>query len=122
MICGGKTISGSNCKANAMSSSKYCFTHNPATRERHRAATLKGGSVSPRTTDNTVLPAMNLSTVHDIANVLADTINRVRTVNKDGSMPIQTANAIGHLAGKLIEARKAADLEARLDKLEASIG
>ncbi len=103
-----------------MSNSKYCFTHNPATKEQHRAATQKGGLFSPSKSDVTVLPAMNLSTVKDIADVLADTINRVRTVNKDGSMPIQTANAIGHLAGKLLEARKVADLEARLNKLEAS--
>lgn len=120
MICRGKTAGGSSCKANAMSNSKYCFTHNPATREQHRAATQKGGLFSPLKADLTVLPAMNLSTVKDIADVLADTINRVRTVNKDGSMAISTANAIGHLSGKLIEARKVADLEARLAKLEAS--
>ena len=119
MICRGKTNSGSNCKANAMSSSKYCFSHNPATREQHEAATRKGGSVSPKVTDSTALPARNLSTIHDIADVLADTINRVRTVNKDGSMTIATANAIGHLSGKLIEALKVADLETRLAKLEA---
>jgi len=63
---------------------------------------------------------MSLSSVGDIAVVLADTINRVRTVSKDGSMAIPVANAIGHLSGKLLEARKVADLEARLDKLEAS--
>lgn len=120
MICRGKTITGSNCKANAMSSSKYCFTHNPATKDQHRAATKKGGSFSPSKADVAVLPAMKLSTIHDIADVLADTINRVRTVNKDGSMAIATANAIGHLSGKLIEARKVADLESRLAKLEAS--
>jgi hypothetical protein len=120
MICGGKTVSGGSCKANAMSSSNYCFTHNPATKDQHRAATIKGGLFSPSKADVAVLPAMKLSTIHDIADVLADTINRVRTVNKDGSMPIQTANAIGHLAGKLIEARKIADLESRLAKLEAS--
>jgi len=120
MICQGKTIAGSSCKANAMSSSKYCFTHNPVTKDQHRAATSKGGSVSPSARDSTVLPAMSLSSVGDIAVVLADTINRVRTVSKDGSMAIPVANAIGHLSGKLLEARKVADLEARLDKLEAS--
>jgi hypothetical protein len=120
MICRGKTIAGSSCKANAMTSVKYCFTHNPATKEQHRAATQKGGLFSPSKADITVLPSMKLHTIKDIADVLADTINRVRTVDKDGSMPIQTANAIGHLAGKLIEARKVADLEARLGKLEAS--
>jgi hypothetical protein len=101
-----------------MSGSKYCFTHNPATREQHQAATRKGGSISPYATDSTTLPARNLSTIHDVAEMLADTINRVRTINKDGSMDIQRANAIGHLSGKLIEVRKVADLEARLAKLE----
>lgn len=103
-----------------MHDGSYCFTHNPATRKQHQAATRKGGSFSPNGRGGTVLPAMNLSTIGDIADVLADTINRVRTVNEDGSIPIQTANAIGHLAGKLIEARKVADLESRLNKLEAS--
>jgi hypothetical protein len=120
MICRGRTVAGSSCKANAMSSSKYCFTHNPATKDQHRAATQKGGLFSSSKPNSTVLPAMNLSTVHDIADVLADTINRVRKVDKDGSMAIATANAIGHLSGKLIEARKVADLESRLTKLEAS--
>lgn len=119
MICQGKTASGSSCKANAMSSSKYCFTHNPDTREQHQAATRKGGLVSPLAADTSALPARNLSTIHDVAEMLSDTINRVRVVNKDGSMAIATANAIGHLAGKLIEARKVADLESRLSKLEA---
>jgi hypothetical protein len=72
MTCQGETLAGSSCKANAMSSSKYCFTHNPATKDRHHAATQKGGLFSPSKTDSTVLPAMNLSTIHDIANVLAD--------------------------------------------------
>lgn len=121
MICRGTTTNETNCKANAMSGSKYCFTHNPATRKQHQAATRKGGSVSPYAMDTTTLPARNLSTIHDVAEMLADTINRVRTVNKDGSMDIQRANAIGHLAGKLIEARKVADLEARLAKLEAGV-
>lgn len=119
MICQGKTANGSRCRANTMSTSKYCFTHNPDTREQHQAATRKGGLVSPYITDTTALPARNLSTIHDVAEMLSDTINRVRVVNKDGSMAIATANAIGHLAGKLIEARKVADLEARLTKLEA---
>ncbi len=120
MICRGKTSAGSSCKANAMSNSKYCFTHNPATKDQHLAATRRGGLFSPSKAEAAVLPAMKLSTVHDIADVLADTINRVRTVNMDGSMAIPVANAIGHLSGKLLEARKLADLEARLDKLEAS--
>ena len=69
MTCRGKTVGGSSCKANAMSSSKYCFTHNPATKDQHRAATQKGGFLSPSKDDITVLPAMELSTVHDIAGV-----------------------------------------------------
>jgi hypothetical protein len=104
-----------------MSDSQYCFSHNPATRQQHQAATRRGGSISPYTKDITVLPASNLSTANDIVLMLSDTINRVRVVNKDGSMAITTANAVGHLSGKLLEALKVADLEARLDKLEASI-
>lgn len=98
----------------------YCFTHNPTTRKQHQAAARKGGSSALLMKGTTVLPPLNLATARDIATMLSDTINRVRVVNENGSMTIPVANAIGHLSGKLLEAYKVADLEARIEKLEAS--
>ncbi|MBP9853026.1 hypothetical protein KBC77_03495 [Candidatus Saccharibacteria bacterium] len=84
MICHSKTANGSNCRANAMSTSKYCFTHNSATREQHHAATRKGGQASPYTSDTTAEPIYNPQCRGDAI----DTISRIRTVKKDGFMAI----------------------------------
>lgn len=115
MKCRGKTNTGANCTAYAMANSEYCFTHNPATRDQHLAATRKGGAVSPKQADTTPLPVVEFKDANAIVEVLADTINRVRVVRPDGSMDVQTANAVGHLCGQLSQAYKIANLESRLN-------
>jgi hypothetical protein len=83
MVCRGKTSAGTNCKANAMSGSNYCFTHNPATRQQHIAATRKGGAISPTKLETTLLPKAELTSLQSVIEILADTINRVRVVRPD---------------------------------------
>ncbi len=119
MKCRGKTSAGSSCKANAMSASNYCFTHNPVTREQHRAATRKGGAVSPsKAVETTVLPKVELNSVQSVVDVLADAINRVRVVRPDGSMDVKSANTLGFLCGKYAEVYKLANLEGRIKDFE----
>jgi hypothetical protein len=118
MICRGKTASGTNCKANAMSGSNYCFTHNPATREQHLAATRKGGAISPSKTDSTVLPKAEITSLQSVVDVLADAINRVRVVRPDGSMDVKSANTLGFLCGKYAELYKLANLEHKIKNWE----
>ena len=119
MICRGKTSVGSSCKANAMSGSNYCFTHNPATHEKHLAATRKGGAVSPtKAVETTVLPQVEITSVQSVVDVLADAINRVRVVRPDGSMDVKSANTLGFLCGKYAEVYKLANLEEKIKNWE----
>jgi hypothetical protein len=119
MVCRGKTSAGSNCKANAMSGSNYCFSHNPATREQHRAATRKGGAVSPfKAVETAILPKVELASVQSVVDVLADAINRVRVVRPDGSMDVKSANTLGFLCGKYAELYKIANLEEKIKNWE----
>ncbi len=97
-----------------MSGSNYCFTHNPATREQHSAATRKGGAVSPNKTNTIVLPKVELNSVQAVVDVLADAINRVRVVRPDGSMDVKSANTLGFLCGKYAEVYKLANLEEKI--------
>lgn len=118
MICRGKTATGTNCKANAMSGSNYCFTHNPATREQHRAATRKGGAVSPKAVETSLLPNEKITSLQSVVDVLADAINRVRVVRPDGSMDVKSANTLGFLCGKYAELYKIANLEDKIKNWE----
>lgn len=119
MKCRGKTSAGSSCKANAMSASNYCFSHNPATREQHHAATRKGGAVSPsKAVETTILPQVELNSVQSVVDVLADAINRVRVVRPDGSMDVKSANTLGFLCGKYAEVYKLANLEDKIKNWE----
>lgn len=118
MVCRGKKSDGANCAANAMSGSKYCFTHNPETKSQHLAATKKGGAVSPMKAGITVLPKVELTSLQSVIEVLADTINRVRVVRPDGSMDAKSANTIGFLSGKYAELYKLANLEDKIKNWE----
>lgn len=103
-----------------MSNASYCFTHNPATREQHAAATRKGGTVSTKSKVH-LLPQLEIKDSNVILDILSDTINRMRVVREDGSMDIATANSIGHLCGKFLECRKTLVLETKLKELDNSM-
>lgn len=111
---------GIQCNANAMTDSKYCFAHNPETKERHLEASRKGGGVGIEN-DLVLLEPIDLTNPKAILYLLADVTNRTRKINPDGSMCVKTANCIGHLASKMIEAQKLISLEERLSKLEKGI-
>lgn len=117
MKCRGKKSNGSNCRANAMGASGFCFVHNPKTRHQHQEAARKGGSNANKA-QSLLLPAIKLAGGDTVLAVLEDTINRVRKINDDGSMDVATANSVGHLCGKLLEAYKVVDIEKRLTAIE----
>jgi len=50
----------------------------------------------------------------EVLDLLADTVNRVRS----GEMPPRIANTVGYLAGHMIKALEMAELEDRLKKVE----
>lgn len=117
MQCKQPKSDGSKCKAKAMQNSDYCFTHNPATREAHKQATSRGGSVTKPQAELVDI-GIDLKDPNNTLVLLADTISRVRRVQADGSMDIKTANCIGFLTSKMLEAQRQISMEQRLTKLE----
>lgn len=112
--------SGKKCHANAMKSGTLCFAHNPETKKAHLEAVQKGGSVKY---ENGLIPAepLDLTTPKTLLPLLADTINRVRKVDSDGSLDVKRANCIANLVSKMIEAQKLLVLEDRLTVLEKGL-
>lgn len=122
MTCKQTMTNGELCKANAMTGSDYCFTHNPETREQVKEAGKKGGQVCHY--DKGLVRAETIDILTDnkmVIYLLADTINRVRKVRPDGSIDIRTANCIGFLTSKLLEAQQVLDTDLRLDKIEKAL-
>jgi len=48
MKCVYKKTNGDRCGANSMKDSKFCFVHNPKTREEHSLAVIKRGKLSKK--------------------------------------------------------------------------
>lgn len=122
MKCTKVLDNGEQCGANAMTDKEYCFTHNPDTKEQAHEARVKGGSVSYY--DKGLVKAEPIDITQDrqaIIYLLADTINRVRKVRGDGSIDIRTANCIGFLSSKILEAQEKITLNDRLDKVEQAL-
>jgi len=114
---------GKQCGAYAMTDSSFCFMHNPATEEQRLKASQDGGRV---TYERGLVPLepIDLTNPKMILYVLADTLNRTRKIDADGTMDIKRANCIANLASKMIEAQKLISIDDRLKKLEeiASLG
>ena len=112
MKCSFVKSNNKKCSANAMKESKFCFSHNPDTREQKIAAVIKGGKMSKK--NRTSLPPVALNQPKDIVALLATTINETR----GGAIELRVANCIGYLSGHLIKAIEISDLETRLLKIE----
>lgn len=65
-----------------------------------------------------LLDPVDITDARTVIYILADTINRVRKVQADGSMDVKTANCIGHLASKMLEAQRVVAIEERIEKIE----
>lgn len=116
MKCQFTKPDGTQCKANAMSQSSYCFSHNPDTQAEKELAVLKGGLAPKPRKDAEPLEPVELKTTEDIVGLLADTINRIRVE----PLSHQRANAIGYLCGVLLKAIEVGRLDDQL-KLVQSI-
>lgn len=117
MRCIYKKESGEQCQANTITGSDYCYMHDPnISKEEKMDAKIRGGS-SRAVLMKEPLPELPIKKMPDVALLLIDTINRVRT----GKMDIRVANCLGFLSEKLIKALEVSDLEERFEKLEQII-
>jgi hypothetical protein len=103
------------CSANAMTGSKFCFSHNPDTKKEKLVAVIKGGKAPKK--NHSSLPPIPLNQPKDVVGLLTTTINEVR----EGSIELRIANCIGYLSGHLIKAFEITDLEDRISKIEKTL-
>ena len=116
MRCQALTKSGKPCQAYALKGKKYCLTHDTESREKFLAMTKKGGQVKKKI-QVCLAPIEFRGNIKDVLNLLADTVNQVRT----NQMPPRIANTIGYLAGHMIKALEIAEINDRLKKVERII-
>jgi hypothetical protein len=108
----------SHCKANAQTSSEFCFFHDPAL-VKDRAAARRAGGIA-RTRKIVLpndLPVKRLQTVAEVVELLGETINQLRR----GEIDLRVSNAIGYLSSILLNAIEKSSFEERLDALEAAV-
>jgi len=115
MRCKFQKSNGQRCSANAMIGAEFCFSHNPAVKEKKKAAVIKGGKMSKK--NRSLLSPINLAQPKDVVSLLNATINEVR----GGCIELRVANCLGYLSGHLMKAFEAADLEERLSKIEKAL-
>lgn len=101
---------GEQCNAKPIKGSQYCFSHNPDTKIEKHLAVVKGGLNSKKVNLN--LTPLSIKEAKEVAHLLEDTINGVRS----GEIPPNIANTIGYLAG---HALKAIELARYADKVES---
>lgn len=105
MKCSHKKSDGEQCKANAMVGDSFCFSHSSNSKQEHLGATRKGGEAT-HNLDYVQLDPIPVDDALSVSCLLTDTINRIRLAKPDGTFDLKTANAIGFLAGKLLECKK----------------
>lgn len=118
--------SGEVCKANAINETAYCYFHNPEVKEseKHKSRS-QGGKLNKHTNvDTKKISPLKLKEIKDVAQLLGETINTVRTeiyATDSLSTKVKIANCIGFLSGHLLNALEKSDLEMRLQELEKRI-
>lgn len=105
------------CRANALSNSKYCFSHDPDKKAEKAMAVKKGGLASKR-----VLLNFNEDVVLDNAKDAKVFISKVINGVWKGKIPATpTANSLGFLVRCFLDAHDKADVEMRIEKIEKKI-
>jgi hypothetical protein len=97
--CCHTTTNGTQCKAHPQTGSEYCFFHDPELAEDRKAARRAGGEANRKTTRKPVdLPDNPLQTLPQIADLLRETLDRVRR----SEIKSHDATAIGYVATTLV--------------------
>jgi hypothetical protein len=117
--CRFRKKNGSRCGANAQPANNLCVFHDPA-RAADGLKARRAGGLS-RSHPAAVLPSDTpdhpLASIKDVSRLLAESINQLRR----GQLDPRVANAVGYLAGTLLNALQKGELEERLSKIEAML-
>lgn len=112
MKCAALTKAGQPCRAPG-NSSGFCPSHDPAQRDRMRAANKLGGANSHRP-PRVLADSLRLESVADVVTALGRTVNDVRA----GRLEVKIANCVGYLCQQITAALQGAELERRVKELE----
>ena len=115
MQCNFIKENNEQCQANAISDSKFCFSHDPNMEEAKRIATTRGGMAPKKNYDP--LPPIKIDDSKDIVRLLVTTISEVR----QGEIDIRVANCVGFLAGHLIKAFEIGEVNEKLELFNSLI-
>jgi len=108
---------GTQCNANAMRDSEYCYTHNPdISDEEKREAKQRGGQARALTIADP-LPDLPINEPNDAVLLIVDTISRVRS----GELDIRTANCLFIGSDKLLKAFEVSKLNDKAEFLDQVI-
>jgi hypothetical protein len=115
--CAGTKSGGLACRARRITSSKFCFFHDPLKTKERSAARKAGGCRRSSCVPVVALTAPDrvLTSAADVAEMLAFSINELLR----GRLEPKLANALGYLASTLLKALDVGELEGRLAALEA---
>lgn len=108
---------GEHCGANARSDSEYCFFHDESVDPEKKLAARTSGGLANKIILKEALPVLAINEPKDVINLLADTIDRVRS----GVLEVRTANCLGVLAGQLIKAFEMCQISDRVEIVEQKI-
>lgn len=104
---------GTNCGANAMCGSQYCFRHNERAKSEALQASSKGGKA--RRQYSCLGKLMRIKKPEDIKRLMEQSINKIWVGEMASNNP---AGSLGFLAKIFLEAYEKCDLEERLELLE----
>jgi hypothetical protein len=107
---------GSQCWANAMENSDFCWFHAPEVDYERRDSNSKGGKAH-RTGIYRDLPSIPLKTIKDVPELLMDTVRQLRA----GFIGPRIAATLGYLSGMLIKSFEVSCMDTRLKKLEDTV-
>ena len=117
MKCSHIKADGQPCEANAVTDSEFCYFHNPDISDQEKREAQSNGGKGKALTLAEPLPVLPLFTPDHAVMLIADTISRVRA----GTLDIRTANCLGFLSDKLLNAFEVSTINSRLELIERVI-
>lgn len=112
--CRGLRKDGQRCTAPALTSSPYCFSHDPELAEKRAQARRKGGQHRSNVARLRGLVPPRLVEVYDV-------LERALREVHDGELEPKAASAMASIARAMVAVVTAGELEERVRSLEAAV-
>jgi hypothetical protein len=115
--CIGRTSDDGQCKSPRLSSSQYCFFHDPDLTEERKAAQSAGGQRNTIKVLPASTPDVKLGSAEDQSKFLEETMSQVRR----GELDPKVANTLGYLFSLHIKIESNLETDRRISTLESLI-